>query len=94
MTIRTTTKFSAVSRIGQRRQIVIPKQVFEALKLQEGDFVEVTADRGMLEMRPKRLVDVGDVLAPSEAAIVRRGEAQLKAGRSKSWKSVKHGLGR
>ena len=94
MAVRNTTKSSAVSRIGQRRQIVIPKRVFEALKLQEGDFVEVTADRGMLAMRPKRLVDVEDVLTPSEAASVRRGEAQLKAGRSKPWKTVKHELGR
>ena len=85
---------AAVSRIGQRRQVVIPKTVFEALHLQEGDFLEVTVQRGRLAMQPKRLVDVGDVLTKSEAAKVRRGEAQLKAGRSKPWRAVKHELGR
>jgi AbrB family looped-hinge helix DNA binding protein len=92
--IETPRQPAAVSRIGQRRQVVIPKRLFEVLQLQEGDFVEVTAERGRLEMRPKRLVDVGDVLTKSEAAKVRRGEAQLKAGRSRPWRALKHDLGR
>lgn len=46
-------------------------------------------------MRPKRLVDIGDeALTASEAGKVRRGEAELKAGRSKSWRTVKDELGR
>jgi AbrB family looped-hinge helix DNA binding protein len=94
MTIRNATRSAGVSRIGQRRQVVIPKQVFEALQLQEGDFVEVTVERGRLAMQPKRLVDVSDVFTKSEAAKVRHGEGQLKAGRSKPWHTVKHDLGR
>ena len=88
------TRPPAVSRIGQRRQVVIPKRVFEALQLQEGDFVEVSVEGGRIEMRPKRLVDVGESLTAREAAQVRRGEAQLKAGRSRPWRAVKHDLGR
>jgi hypothetical protein len=37
---------------------------------------------------------VSDVLTKSEAAKVRQGEGQLKAGRSKPWRAVKHDLGR
>ena len=83
---------SVVSRIGQRRQVVIPKRLFEALELREGDFVEVTVERGRLAMRPKRLVDVDEVLTKREAAKVRRGEAQLRRGQAKPWRTVKHGL--
>jgi AbrB family looped-hinge helix DNA binding protein len=84
-----------VSRIGQRRQVVIPKRVFDALKLRAGDFVEVSAEGGRLQMRPKRLVDIGDdSLSASEAVKVRRGQAEMKAGRSKSWRTVKDELGR
>jgi AbrB family looped-hinge helix DNA binding protein len=93
MSIRNSAQ-AAVSRIGQRRQVVIPKAVFEALQLQEGDFLEMTVQRGRLAMQPKRLVDVGDVLTKSEAAKVRRGEAQLKAGRSRPWRTAKHEVGR
>ena len=63
-----------VSRIGQRRQVVIPKRVFDALKLRAGDYVEVSAEGGRLQMRPKRLVDIGEAsLSASEAVQVRRG---------------------
>jgi AbrB family looped-hinge helix DNA binding protein len=94
MPVRNSARSAVVSRIGQRRQVVIPKRVFDALQLQEGDFVEVTVERGRLAMQPKRLVDVSDVLTKSEAAKVRQGEGQLKAGRSKPWRAVKHDLGR
>jgi len=85
---------TGVSRIGQRRQVVIPKRVYDALHLQEGDFLEMTAERGRLAIRPKRLVDVDEVLTKSEAAKVRQGEAQLKAGRSRAWRAVKDELDR
>jgi AbrB family looped-hinge helix DNA binding protein len=84
---------TAISRIGQRRQVVIPKAVFDAMQLREGDFLEVTVERGRLAMQPKRLVDVDDVLTKSDATKVRQGEAQLKAGRSRPWRTVKHELG-
>lgn len=82
------------SRIGQRRQVVIPKRVFDALKLREGDYMEVTAEEGRIHMRPKRLIDLEDTLTKTEATAVRRGEAQIKAGRSKAWSAVKHGVER
>ncbi len=30
-----------IGKIGQRRQVVIPKEIFDALGLRTGDFVEV-----------------------------------------------------
>jgi len=83
----------AVSRIGQRRQVVIPKVIFEALQLQEGDFMEVTAKAGQVFMKPKKLVDADEVLTKEEERKVRKGEAQLKRGQSKPWRALKHGLG-
>jgi AbrB family looped-hinge helix DNA binding protein len=85
---------AAVSRIGQRRQVVIPKRVFDELHLRAGDFVEVSAKGGRLEIRPKRLVDMDDdTLNAREAALVQRGEAEIKAGNSRSWRAVKDELG-
>lgn len=79
----------AVSRLGQRRQVVIPKEVCEELGLHEGDFVEVTSAQGVVVIRPKKLVDPDDVLTSEEEAIVRKGEAQLKRGRSVAWANLK-----
>lgn len=94
MNTRISDEATAVSRIGQRRQVVIPKAVFDALALREGDFLEMKVERGRIAVQPKRLVDVSVVLTKSEAAKVRRGEVQLKAGRSKPWRTIKHELGR
>ncbi len=84
---------TTISRIGQRRQVVIPKVIFEALQLQEGDFMEITTEAGRVFMKPKKLVDADDVLTKEEERKVRKGEAQLKRGESKPWRAVKHGLG-
>jgi hypothetical protein len=44
-------------------------------------------------MRPKRLVDIDDArLSAVETKKVRRGEADLQAGRSKKWLAVKREL--
>ena len=83
-----------ISKIGQRRQVVIPKEIFDALGLHTGDFVEVTQVKRTVVIKPKKLVDAEDVLTPEEEAIVRKGERQLRQGKSKSWSQIKHELAR
>ena len=83
-----------IGKVGQRRQVVIPKEIFEALGLQTGDFVEVTKVKNTVVIKPKKLVDADDVLTPEEEAIVRRGEQQLRQGKSKPWSQIKHELAR
>lgn len=69
-----------ISKLGQRRQVVIPKEICEQLGLREGDFVEVTINKGAVVIRPKTLVDPDDILTSEEEAIVRKGEGQLRRG--------------
>jgi AbrB family looped-hinge helix DNA binding protein len=83
-----------IGKVGQRRQVVIPKEIFEALGLQTGDFVEVTKVKNTVVIKPKKLVDADDMLTPEEEAIVRRGEQQLRQGKSKPWSQIKHELAR
>jgi hypothetical protein len=49
---------------------------------------------GVLMKKRKRLIDATDTLTAAEVKIVRRAEAQLKRGESKSWRVVKHALSR
>ena len=81
-----------ISKLGQRRQVVIPKEICEELGLQEGDFVEVTSTQGQVIIKPKKLVDADDVLTPEEEKMVRKGEAQLKKGEHVAWDDVKKQL--
>lgn len=47
----------AVSKIGQRRQVTIPKDLFVELGLKEGDFIEVVPLNDGIFIKPKKLVD-------------------------------------
>jgi bifunctional DNA-binding transcriptional regulator/antitoxin component of YhaV-PrlF toxin-antitoxin module len=91
---KATTTQERIGRVGQRRQVVIPREMLETLKLQEGDFVAFRKHANGVLIKPKRVVDPGDVLTPAEAKMVRRGEAQLKRGESKPWRVVKRALSR
>jgi AbrB family looped-hinge helix DNA binding protein len=90
----TTQERERIGRVGQRRQVVIPREMLETLNLQEGDFVAFSKQTNGVLIKPKRVVDPDDVLTPAEAKLVRRGEAQLERGESKPWRVVKHALSR
>jgi len=94
MATKAATAKERIGRVGQRRQVVIPRDLLETLQLREGDFVAFTKQANGVLIRPKRAVDPDDVLTPAEAKLVRLGEAQLKRGESKPWRVVKHALSR
>jgi bifunctional DNA-binding transcriptional regulator/antitoxin component of YhaV-PrlF toxin-antitoxin module len=83
-----------IGRVGQRRQVVIPREIFEKLRMREGGFVAFTEKTGGVLIKAKRLVDDDTTLTPQEAKKVRRGMKQIKQGRFKLWRDVKHDLGR
>lgn len=82
----------AISKLGQRRQVVIPKNICDELGLQQGDFVEVNRTKGMVVIKPKKLVDPDLVLTAKEAAAVRRGETQLRHGQYVTLEQLEHDL--
>jgi bifunctional DNA-binding transcriptional regulator/antitoxin component of YhaV-PrlF toxin-antitoxin module len=84
-----------VGRVGKRREVVIPREMLETLKLQEGDFVAFAEQKNGVLIKPNRVTDhPDDVLTPAEAKKVRQGMKQIKEGRFKLWRDVKHELGR
>src|SRR5919197_3600346 len=82
-----------IGKIGQRRQVVIPKEIFDALGLKTGDFVEVTQVKRTVVIKPKKLVDAEDVLTPEEERAVRKGEAQLRRGDYVTLEDLDHDFG-
>jgi len=95
MAAKTTTTQEQIARVGQRRQVVIPREILDTLKIQAGDLEEITKQQnGVLIKKRKRVVDPDDTLTPAEAKLVRRGEAQLNRGESKPRRVVKHALAR
>ena len=82
----------AISRLGKRRQVVIPKAVCELTGLREGDFVEVTGRNGRIMIRRKKSVDLEDTLTPEEEKLVLKGEKQLRQGKYVLWEDLKKKL--
>jgi AbrB family looped-hinge helix DNA binding protein len=74
-----------ISKLGQRRQVVIPKEICDELGLQEGDFVEVTSTKGKVIITPKKVVDADEVLTAAQRALIDKrlaeAEEDIKAGR-------------
>jgi len=81
-----------IMKLGQCRQVVIPKEICEELHLQKGDFVEVTSHESVIVVKPKKLVDADDILTLEEEQLVRKGERELKKGASVAWEDVKKKL--
>lgn len=82
----------AISRLGKRRQVVIPKAVLEVAGVREGDFVEVTGRNGRIVIKPKKLVGLEDTLTPEEEKMVLKGEKQLRQGKYVLWEDLKKKL--
>ena len=81
-----------ISKLGQRRQVVIPKALCETAGLRVGDFLEVSGRRGRIVMKPKTLVDPEDTLTPKEEKLVRKGEKQPREGKYILWEDLKKKL--
>jgi AbrB family looped-hinge helix DNA binding protein len=82
-----------IGRVGQRRQVVIPRDILQTLKLREGDFVAFSKQANGVLIKPKRVVDPDDVLTPAEAKKLRRSLKQARQGKTLPWSQVKHDLG-
>jgi AbrB family looped-hinge helix DNA binding protein len=67
-----------ISKLGQRRQVVIPKDICDELGLQEGDFVEVTSTEGKVIIKPKKVVDADEVLTPAQRAVIDKRLAEAE----------------
>jgi AbrB family looped-hinge helix DNA binding protein len=67
-------------RVGRKRQITIPRQVFEGADLEVGDILEATVDNGKVVLTPKRLTDkvLTARLSPSEQRAFARAQKKIK----------------
>jgi AbrB family looped-hinge helix DNA binding protein len=86
-------KSSTIGKIGQRRQVVIPKGLFDELGLREGDLVEVTRTKRAVLIKPKKLVDPDDIVSPSKAKLLRKAESQMHRGKYVTLDQLENDLG-
>jgi bifunctional DNA-binding transcriptional regulator/antitoxin component of YhaV-PrlF toxin-antitoxin module len=82
-----------IGRVGQRRQVVIPREIFDNLRMHEGDFVAFAKHRSGVLVKPRRINDPNDVLTPAEAKRLRQSLKQTRQGKTRPWAEIKHELG-
>ena len=82
-----------IGRVGQRRQVVIPREISDALNIREGDFVAFTKQSNGVLIKPKKPIDADDVLTSAEEKKVRHGMKQVKEGKTRPWAQIKDELG-
>jgi AbrB family looped-hinge helix DNA binding protein len=78
--------------VKSKMPLVVPPAVRRRAGFKSGDKLEFRVAGGVVTILPKP--DPDDTLTPEEAKVVRRGEAQLKRGESKSWRDVRAALAR
>jgi AbrB family looped-hinge helix DNA binding protein len=69
-----------VVKVRPRRQVTIPKEIFNKLHLEEGDFIEAKAEDQKIVLIPKKLVTKPSVipLTREEQNILRRAKAKIE----------------
>jgi bifunctional DNA-binding transcriptional regulator/antitoxin component of YhaV-PrlF toxin-antitoxin module len=82
--------------LKNKTPLVVPDRVRREAGFKIGDRVEFKVSHGAVTILPKPTVtqELDDTLTPAEAKIVRRGEGQLKRGKSHPWPAVKNALAR
>jgi bifunctional DNA-binding transcriptional regulator/antitoxin component of YhaV-PrlF toxin-antitoxin module len=87
-----------IGRIGQRREVVIPRELFEKLRMQEGDFVTFAQHPKGVLLKPKRIIDPDDdpddVLDAEESAVVKKAEREMRQGKFVTLDQLRHDLDR
>ena len=83
-----------VVKVGRSRQVVIPKEIWDALELNAGDFFEVEEHHGRIVFIPKRLVDVEELIFWSKQSQEGLKEAlqDVRKGRVSIYKSAEEAI--
>lgn len=79
----------SLTRVRPKGQITIPEDVRRALRLEEGDLVDVAIEDGMIVLRPKRLIEASQAWFWTDAwqAGEREASADIDAGRVTRYQS-------
>jgi bifunctional DNA-binding transcriptional regulator/antitoxin component of YhaV-PrlF toxin-antitoxin module len=81
-----------IGRVGQRRQVVIPRDMLETLKIREGDFVAFSKQANGVLIKPKRLVDAEDTLTREESAVIGKARREMQKGKHVTLAQLEHDL--
>ena len=85
---------SALTRVTRNGQITLPSALRKALRIEEGDYIEVQVVDDSLVLTPKRLIDKSQAYFWSEGwqAAEREADEDLAAGRVHEFDDVEDAI--
>ncbi len=80
----------SIVKVGKSRQVVIPKDIWDTLQLEPGDYFEVEEEHGRIVFVPKKLVDRDQIIYLSKECQKGIQEAlkEVKEGKTKRFDNV------
>jgi bifunctional DNA-binding transcriptional regulator/antitoxin component of YhaV-PrlF toxin-antitoxin module len=89
-----TTPTQGNRRLGQRRQVVIPREILETLNMRAGDFLAIAQRGDAVIIKRASLGDPDDTLTPKEGALLKKAEREMKQGKYVTLAQLHDDLGR
>ena len=79
-----------VVKVGRSRQVVIPKEIWDRLGLEAGDYFEVELEEGRIVFVPKKLVSKEELWYWSKEgqAEINQALREIKEGQAKEFDNV------
>jgi AbrB family looped-hinge helix DNA binding protein len=70
----------AVTKIGPKHQVTIPKEIFKRLKLEVGDFLDAQGEDGKIVLVPERLTEKTPIppLSPKEEKLLKKAGDKIE----------------
>ena len=79
----------SVVKVMQRRQVIIPKELFDALNLEVGDYLEARLEGDKLVYIPKKLVDRDEWYTSKQGQeTIAKALEDIKQGKGKEFNDV------
>lgn len=71
----------SITKVGPKHQVTIPRDVFERLNLEVGDYLEVEAESGKIVLVPKKLIEKAPVpkLSDKEKKLLPAAKKKIEA---------------
>jgi bifunctional DNA-binding transcriptional regulator/antitoxin component of YhaV-PrlF toxin-antitoxin module len=82
------------SRVGHGRRVTIPREIFEKLRMREGDVVAVQQRGASVVIKPKTVVDPDDILTQEEGLLLKKAEHEMRTGKYVTLAQLHHDLAR
>jgi hypothetical protein len=80
MAVKAVTTEEGIGRVGQRRQVVILREILERLNIRKGDSQALQEQANGVLTKPTQVVEPDDIPAPEKSVVIPKARPDMRAG--------------